>query len=76
MNDRNRSDDGRKVSGKVIGLGIAAVVLVLFAVLNTEDAQVNWILGTWETSVIVVIAISGVLGFVIGWLVRGRRGDH
>ena len=72
MNDRNSSDGGRKVSGKAIGLGVAAVILVLFAVLNTEDAKVNWILGTWETSVIVVIAISGALGFAIGWLVRGR----
>lgn len=73
MNDRGSG--GRTISGKTIGIGIAAVLLVLFAVLNTEDAQVNWILGTWETSVIVVIAISGVLGFVIGWLVRGRGRD-
>ena len=39
----------------------------------TDDAQVNWILGTWETSLIVVILISGGIGFAIGWLIRGHR---
>jgi uncharacterized integral membrane protein len=48
---------------------------VVFGLLNTDDAQVNWILGTWETSLIVVILLSGVLGFLIGWLVRAKRDD-
>jgi uncharacterized integral membrane protein len=76
MNDRGNADNGgRKISTKAIVIGVVAVLLVIFAVLNTDDAQVNWILGTWETSLIVVILLSGVLGFVIGWLVRGRRSD-
>ena len=74
MADKGRaSGSGRNISGKAILLGVLAVVLVIFAVLNTDDAQVNWILGTWETSLIVVILISGGIGFAIGWLIRGRR---
>jgi uncharacterized integral membrane protein len=59
---------------------IAVVALggvgVAFAVLNVDEVQVNWILGTWETPLIVVIALSMVVGAALGMLVsRRRRGD-
>jgi uncharacterized integral membrane protein len=74
MADNGRpSDDGRKVSTKTILLGTLAVILVLFAGLNTDEVSVDWILNSWQTPLIVVILLSGVLGFGIGWLVRGHR---
>jgi uncharacterized integral membrane protein len=59
---------------------IAVVALggvgVAFAVLNVDEVEVNWILGTWETPLIVVIALSMVVGAALGMLVsRRRRGD-
>lgn len=54
------------------GLGALAV---LFAVLNLDDVQVNWIIGTWDTPLIVVIALSLVVGAAIGWIISLRRGD-
>lgn len=76
MNDRGKpADGGRRISTKTIVIGVVVVLLVVFGALNTDDASVNWILGTWQTSLIVVILLSGVLGFVIGWLVRGRRNE-
>jgi uncharacterized integral membrane protein len=57
---------------------IAAAVLAgiggLFAALNLEEVDVNWILGTWETPLIVVIALSMVIGAGLGILVSRRRG--
>jgi uncharacterized integral membrane protein len=67
------ADEKRGVSPKLILFGVLAVVLVVFALLNTDDAKVNWILGTWETSLIVVILLSGAIGFGLGFLVRGNR---
>ena len=67
------ADDKRGISPKLILFGILAVMLVVFAVLNTDDAKVNWIFGTWETSLIVVILLSGAIGFALGFLVRGNR---
>jgi uncharacterized integral membrane protein len=56
---------------------IAALVLsglgVLFAVLNVDEVDVNWILGTWSTPLIVVIAVSMVIGVGLGFLVARRR---
>jgi uncharacterized integral membrane protein len=45
----------------------------LFAVLNFDDVDVNWILGTWSTPLIVVIALSFVLGAGAGLLIGRSR---
>jgi uncharacterized integral membrane protein len=56
---------------------IAAAVLgglgVLFAVLNLDEVDVNWLLGTWSTPLIIVIAVSMVLGGGLGYLAARRR---
>jgi uncharacterized integral membrane protein len=57
---------------------IAVVVLAgiggVFAAVNLDEVEVNWILGTWETPLIVVIALSMVVGAGLGVLVSRRRG--
>jgi uncharacterized integral membrane protein len=56
----------------------AAVVLAgvggVFAALNLDEVDVNWLLGTWETPLIVVIALSMVIGAGLGYLFARRRG--
>jgi uncharacterized integral membrane protein len=72
-------DDGRKVNVKLIVLGLLAAILVLFALLNTHEVGVDFLLNTWSTSLILVIAISALIGFALGFLTRGhlagRRSD-
>lgn len=46
----------------------------VFAVANLDEVKVNWILGTWRTPLIVVIALSMVVGGGLGYLVSRRRG--
>jgi uncharacterized integral membrane protein len=59
---------------QVAGLGLGAVGVV-FAAANLDDVKVNWLLGTWKTPLIVVIALSIVIGAGLGLLIaRGRRG--
>jgi uncharacterized integral membrane protein len=57
---------------------IAALVLaalgIAFAVANFDEAKVNWILDTWRTPLIVVIAASMLVGAALGFLVSRRRG--
>ena len=57
----------------VIGLLLGALVAV-FAVLNLDEVEVNWILGTWSTPLIIVIAVSMVVGAGLGYFVGRRRG--
>jgi uncharacterized integral membrane protein len=55
----------------------AALILgspvVLFAVLNLDDVRVNWILGEWNTPLIVVIVVSLAFGVLLGYLASRRR---
>jgi uncharacterized integral membrane protein len=46
----------------------------VFAALNLDEVDVNWILGTWSTPLIVVIALSMLIGAGLGVLVRRSRG--
>jgi uncharacterized integral membrane protein len=56
---------------------LAAVVLAgiggVFAAVNLDEVEVNWVLGTWETPLIVVIALSMLIGAGMGFLVSRRR---
>ena len=57
---------------------IAIVVLAglggVFAAVNLDEVEVNWILGTWETPLVVVIALSMLIGAGLGVAVsRSRR---
>jgi hypothetical protein len=64
-----RRERARTVAASAHG-GLGAV----FAVLNFDDVDVNWVFGTWSTPLIVVIALSFVLGAGAGLLIARRRG--
>ena len=55
-----------------------AAFVAIFAVLNTSEVEVNWILGTWNTPLIVVILVCLVIGLAVGYAIarigRGRGG--
>ena len=72
MADDTPRDDGRKVNVKLILFGFLGVVLVLFALLNTHEVGVDWLFNTWSAPMILVIAVSAVIGFAMGFLVRGH----
>jgi uncharacterized integral membrane protein len=66
---RGRREQARTIAAVGLG-GLGAA----FAVLNLDEVDVNWILGTWSTPLIVVIAISILIGAGLGFLVARRRG--
>jgi uncharacterized integral membrane protein len=65
----------RKPRTRQIGVIALTVLATLFAVLNLDKVSVNWIVGTWRTPLIVVIAASLVVGAGAGYLL-GRRGSE
>jgi uncharacterized integral membrane protein len=66
---RGRREQARTIAAFGLG-GLGA----LFAVLNVDEVEVNWILGTWSTPLIIVIAVSFLIGAGLGFLVARRRG--
>ena len=64
-----RRERNRRIAALAVG-----VLIVVFALVNLDDVRVNWIVTATATPLIVVIAVSFVLGVAGGYLLRGRRG--
>jgi lipopolysaccharide assembly protein A len=62
----------RREQARTAGMVILAVLITLFAVLNTGSVEVNWILGKSEAPLIIVIVISLLVGIVLTYLVERR----
>ena len=58
---------------RLAGAFALGALVVLFAVLNLDEVQVNWIVATWDTPLIVVILLSLLVGTAIGWIASQRR---
>jgi uncharacterized integral membrane protein len=68
-----RRPEKRRIDKRQIGLIGLAGVGGVFAALNLDEVEVNWILGTWDTPLIVVIALSMLIGGGLGYLTTRRR---
>ena len=66
---RSRSEQVRLVLAGLLG-GLA----VAFALLNTGHVEVDWILGSWSTPLIVVILVSLLAGALLGFTLAKRAG--
>jgi uncharacterized integral membrane protein len=73
---RQPAPSGRNVNPKLVVAAIVAVVLVLFAVLNTHDTNVDFIADSVNAPLIVVIVVSALLGMLLGALLRRRARHH
>jgi len=69
-----RRPEKRRIDKRQVGLIGLAGVGGVFAALNLDEVEVNWILGSWSTPLIVVIALSMLVGAALGHLVSRRRG--
>jgi uncharacterized integral membrane protein len=74
--ESKRLPPSRRDQARTVGLLVLTGLGVLFAVLNFEEVEVNWLLGTWSTPLIIVIAISFLLGSGVGYLVARRPPDN
>jgi len=61
---------------RLIAAAVLGGLIGLFALTNTDEVDVNWLLGTWSTPLIIVIAVSFLLGAGLDRILlrRGRRG--
>jgi uncharacterized integral membrane protein len=52
----------RAASTRVAAAAVLGGIAALFAVVNLDDVKVSWVVGSWQTPLILVIAVSMLLG--------------
>lgn len=63
----------RDLKSKTIAAFAVAVLLIAFGLSNRNDVAINWLVGTTDTPLIIVIVVSAALGAILGGAaVRGR----
>ena len=67
------TSDGFRPTGRQIGGGIVAVVLVIFIAANTDDATINLIFTKVTLSLWLVLAGTALLGVLVGIGIGTRR---
>ncbi len=58
---------------KVVGIGVALVVLVLFIALNFDEVEINMLLFTQTIRLGFGLIFTALLGFLVGYFVPRRR---
>jgi uncharacterized integral membrane protein len=70
--DGGKAADGRR-SVMLVGVAVATILLVWFAVANLKKVKIDFWLYDREAPLILVILISGLLGALITALVMRRK---
>jgi uncharacterized integral membrane protein len=68
---RNRREQTRRA----VQLALA-VLITLFAVLNLNKVEVDWIVGSGHAPLIIVIAISVLVGILLARVAQARSGKR
>jgi uncharacterized integral membrane protein len=66
----------RRERARTAAFVLVAILITLFAVLNTEQVKVEWIVGHGRAPLIVVIVISLLVGVVLTHFAERRAGKR
>jgi uncharacterized integral membrane protein len=66
----------RREVARTSALVVLAVLVTLFAVLNTDKVKVDWIFGSGEAPLIIVIVISLLVGVILTHFAERRGGKR
>ena len=74
MSDEQRDKPkSARDNSRLLAMAILGGLGILFAVLNLDEVEVNWIFGEASSPLILVIGLCLALGFAIGTLTSRRR---
>jgi uncharacterized integral membrane protein len=62
----------RDLASKTVAAVAVAILLIAFGLSNRDDVPIDWLVGTTDTPLIVVILVSAGLGAVLGGLAVRR----
>lgn len=65
----------RSQTVRVAFIVILLALIVVFAVANSDIVSIDWVFAETDAPMVLVIGLSGVIGFLVGALVASRRSD-
>ena len=74
VDERTEKRIRAKQTVRILLFVVIAGVLALWAFANTDEVAVDWLVDTTRGPLIVVIAISALLGFLLGAVATWRQG--
>ncbi|MGA2959544.1 MAG: LapA family protein [Thermodesulfobacteriota bacterium] len=57
------------MNAKIIGIIVLLVVLVIFAIQNTDPVPIRFLFWGFKTTAVLSILVSFLIGFLAGWLI-------
>jgi uncharacterized integral membrane protein len=66
----------RREQLRTAAIVVLAILITLFAVLNTDEVKVDWIVGSGRAPLIIVIVISLLVGVALMRFVERRSGKR
>jgi uncharacterized integral membrane protein len=70
---REPEQTGKPARRRQVAIFVLLGLAVVFAAVNLDEVSVNWVVATWDTPLIIVIAVSLVTGAGLGFLAGRRR---
>jgi len=67
------TSEGFRPTGRQIVAGIGAIVVLVFAIANLEDANIDFIFGDVTLPLFFVIVGSGLIGALVGAMISRHR---
>jgi uncharacterized integral membrane protein len=65
---QQNADVSWRPSGRQIGIAVLVGIIVLFALLNLDDARVDLLFDSVKIPLVFVIAVTGLIAFTSGYL--------
>jgi uncharacterized integral membrane protein len=63
----------REQTARSVAIGILALLVIVFAVLNSQTVKIKWIVTTTRMPLIVAIILIAAIGAAVGWLLGTRH---
>ncbi len=74
MASDRQARSGRSIARLAV-LGLIALYVILFVVLNSKRVKVSFVVFSTRISLLVALLLAAALGFVAGYLVRRSRSE-
>jgi uncharacterized integral membrane protein len=72
----DRPSKRRDVTSKTVAAVAVAILLIAFGLSNRDDVPIDWLVGTTNTPLIIVILVSAGLGAILGGVAVRRTSSR